>query len=94
MHMKRKAKRGAHRRGLKAQMQTNFYVNAIWDPEASVWYSESDIPGLVIEADTLDEFESLMEQLAPEMLALNAHVHNRNVQLAFRAESRRELAIA
>lgn len=47
----------------------NYYVRARRNSEASVWISESDIPGLVIEANTLAEFESLMVELAPEMLA-------------------------
>ena len=37
----------------------SYYVRAIWDPEASVWTSQSDVPGLVIEANTLTEFEAL-----------------------------------
>ncbi|MBA3810121.1 MAG: DUF1902 domain-containing protein [Caulobacteraceae bacterium] len=74
-------------------MQPSYHVRAIWDPEASVWTSQSDIPGLVIEADTLSEFESLMEDLAPQMLAANEGVHNRSVPIEFTAISRRELAV-
>jgi hypothetical protein len=35
-------------------------VRAIWDPEARVYYSESDILGLHIETKSLDEFEEVM----------------------------------
>ena len=73
-------------------MKSSYYVKAIWDPEASVWISETDIPGLVIEANTLSEFESLMVELAPEMLQANNQPHAVNVPLIFSAH--RELAIA
>lgn len=53
------------------RMKQSYFVAAIWDAETSVWCSESDIPGLVIEADTLADFEQLMNELAPEMLAAN-----------------------
>ena len=75
-------------------MQPSFYVRAIWDPEAEVWVSESDIPGLVIEAETLAEFEGLMTELAPEMLAINADIHNQQVSIDFSAASRRDVVVA
>ena len=75
-------------------MKSSYYVKALWDPEVSVWTSESDIPGLVIEAETLAEFESLMSELAPEMLAANEDIHNRSISLEFSATSRRDLAVA
>ena len=48
-----------------------FTVTAIWDDEAELWVSETDISGLVIEAATLDEFEALVFALAPEMILDN-----------------------
>ena len=72
----------------------SYYVKALWDPEASVWTSESDIPGLVIEANTLTEFESLMWELAPEMLAANEQGAGRSVEVEFSAAARREVAVA
>jgi len=48
-----------------------FYVKALWDDEAEVFYSESDIVGLHIEAATIDEFVSTMEELAPQMVVEN-----------------------
>jgi hypothetical protein len=74
-------------------MQSSYYVLAIWDPEAAVWTSETDIPGLVIEANTLAEFESLMLELAPEMLAANESVHGK-ISVQFRAQAERELQVA
>lgn len=48
-----------------------FYVKALWDDEAEVFYSESDIVGLHIEAATIDEFVSVMEEMAPQMVVEN-----------------------
>jgi hypothetical protein len=50
-------------------MAEEFYVKAIWDPEAGVWCSESNIVGLVLETATLGEFENLARHFAPELLA-------------------------
>jgi Domain of unknown function (DUF1902) len=36
-----------------------------------VFTSQSNIPGLVVEADTFEDFVSLVEALAPEMLQAN-----------------------
>jgi hypothetical protein len=56
-------------------MTETFYVKAIWDPEAEVWGSESNIRGLGLETATLAEFESLAKHFAPELLAENLNVH-------------------
>lgn len=71
-----------------------YFVKAQWDDQAKVWYSNSNIPGLVIEADTIAEFEKLMNELAPVMLAENADVHRVNVPFEFSACQKRELAVA
>ncbi len=52
-------------------MGQTFHVSAILDYEAHVFVSQSDIPGLVIEARSFDEFVSLVDQLAPTMFADN-----------------------
>ena len=75
-------------------MPAAYHVHAIWDDDAKVWCSQSNIPGLVIEADTLAEFESLMVQLAPEILAENANIHNTRVPVDFRFSGTREFAVA
>ena len=48
-----------------------FRVNAVWDPEAEVFYSQSDIEGFHIEASDLDEFEAIMMDVAPDLIVLN-----------------------
>ena len=52
-------------------MKQTFRVKAVWDAEAGVFYSESDIQGLHIEAATLDQFESIMLEVAPELIMVN-----------------------
>jgi hypothetical protein len=48
-----------------------FTVKAIWDKDAEVYFSESDISGLHIEADTLEEFESELFEYAAELIVAN-----------------------
>lgn len=52
-------------------MKRTYFVRARWDADAGVYYSESDIDGLAIEAETLDEFESAMFDIAPELILAN-----------------------
>lgn len=48
-----------------------FFVRACWDDEAKVFYAESDIEGLHIEAATLDEFEDVMMDVAVDLVVAN-----------------------
>ncbi len=48
-------------------MVQNFKNTADWDDEAKVFTSASDIPGLVVDLDTFEDFVSLVEALAPQM---------------------------
>ena len=41
-------------------IKRSYYVKALWDDEAQVFWSESDIKGLHIEPGTLAEFENLV----------------------------------
>jgi Domain of unknown function (DUF1902) len=50
---------------------TTFHVTAHWDPEANVFYSRTNIPGLVVETETFDEFVDVVHDLAPDVLAAN-----------------------
>ena len=52
-------------------MKHTFRVKAVWDADAGVYYADSDIEGLHIEAATLDEFESIMLEVAPELIMVN-----------------------
>ena len=48
-----------------------FFVKAVWDEDAGVFHSESNIIGLCIEAETIDEFRELLADLAPELILAN-----------------------
>ena len=74
--------------------QPSYYIKALWDPEAQVWISETDIPGLNIETDDLAEFERLIDDLAPEMLSDNLGIHGQDVIIHFTVADRRELRVA
>jgi len=52
-------------------MQRTFKIVAIWDDEAKVFYSESDIKGFHIETKTVDQFEELITELAIELIIEN-----------------------
>lgn len=49
----------------------NFVVKAVWDDEAKVFCSESDIVGLHIEAATIEEFEKAMHDNALGLILEN-----------------------
>jgi hypothetical protein len=76
-------------------MQRTYAVQAHWDDEATVWFSSSDILGLVVEADSLAEFERLVVELAPALLAENEGLHDTNVVVTLAVDARRlDLAVA
>ena len=52
-------------------MKRTFSVKAVWDEEAHVFYAQSDIEGLHIEATSLDEFEEIIIEEAPELIMAN-----------------------
>ena len=52
-------------------MKRTYFVEAVWDPEAKVFYSRSDIEGLHIEAATIEEFEDVMREVAVELIVEN-----------------------
>jgi hypothetical protein len=56
---------------MQSKEQSTFYVRAFWDDEAKVFVSESDIKGLHIEAETLDEFEAVLFEHARELVFEN-----------------------
>ena len=49
----------------------NFIVRAVWDESAQVFYSDSDIVGLHIEAATVEEFQLIMRENALELILEN-----------------------
>ncbi|CAA9561685.1 MAG: hypothetical protein AVDCRST_MAG86-820 [uncultured Truepera sp.] len=48
-------------------------VLALWDDEAGVWVAESEqVPGLVTEAETVEQLATKLSELIPELLELNS----------------------
>lgn len=62
-----------------------FWVKAKWDRENNVFWSESNIKGLHIEASTIDEFHQAMIELAPELIAAN---HDEQTPLVYHETER------
>ena len=52
-------------------MNRTYHVKAVWDAEAEVFFAETDIPGLHIEAATIGEFFHAVEELAPQLIVAN-----------------------
>ncbi len=49
-----------------------YTVHIEWDEEAKVWYvQESDVPGLCIEAATIERMSERLSEIIPELLAAN-----------------------
>ena len=73
-------------------MAKAFTVTAVWDPDAGVFTTKSNIPGLVVEAATFEEVVDLVRSLAPEVIAANVP----GAQAPYRVQivTRCELAVA
>lgn len=52
-------------------MKRTFFIRAIWDAEAGVFYSETDIEGLHIEAPNVDAFEEVIFDTAVDLIVAN-----------------------
>jgi hypothetical protein len=48
-----------------------FTVTALWDEEIRAFISQSDIKGLHIEAQTIEEFEEIMHEVAIDLIVAN-----------------------
>ena len=71
-----------------------YTFKVIWDPEASVWFTESEeIKGVVAEAPTLEKLHEKLLILIPEMLELN-HSISVGKTLSISLETHREFQIA
>lgn len=74
--------------------KTSFTFKVVWDPEAEVWFTESEeIKGLVAEAPTLEKLHEKLLVLIPEMLELN-HSTSPGKILPISLETHREFRIA
>jgi hypothetical protein len=73
-------------------MSRSITIDARWDPEASVWIAtSSDVPGLVVEADTWSAVIDEVRLVLPELLEASGK-RNDNLSLTCRAEEHLEIA--
>ena len=72
-------------------MGRTFTVTAHWDPAARVFTTQSDIPGLVVEAETYEELVVLVEALAPDIITTNLPQVQRPITV--KVEASRDLAV-
>jgi hypothetical protein len=49
----------------------SFYVRAVWDTEEELFFSESNIIGLHLEAPTFEAFEEALMDVAPDLIVAN-----------------------
>ena len=67
-------------------------VLAEWDEEASVWVvSSDDIPGLITEAETVEEVQKKLRVLIPELMEENGLENSENEPSAIEFTTRRRL---
>ncbi len=71
-----------------------YTVRADWDAEAKVWMATSeDVPGLTVEAETLDALVEEVKHVVPELLELNCGLHG-PADISLVVTSRREERVA
>ena len=57
----------------------HFDITLAWDRANAVWFVEqSDLPGLCVEAPTLDAMRDIIHDLAPDLLETNVPVKQRD----------------
>ena len=72
-----------------------YEVRAHWDAEAGVWWAESDdVPGLVAEAETLEQLVAELRSLVPELLETNEGHRPDRIPLRVVADRTEELSAA
>ena len=72
-------------------MDNKIQVKAFWDSEARVWVAESDdVPGLVTEADTMEQLIDKLHILIPELLQENEMLNVERREISFDLYSERK----
>ncbi|WP_022846336.1 DUF1902 domain-containing protein [Desulfurobacterium sp. TC5-1] len=60
-------------------------VKAVWDKDAQVWVAIGEnVPGLVTEADTLEQLIEKLKVMIPELLEANRLLPNNKEEIHFR----------
>ena len=58
--------------GVMEEGMKQYFVRADWDDEAKCWYvSDTNVPGLCAEGDTLESFQKEVFELVPTLIELN-----------------------
>ena len=61
-------------------MEKEIQIKAFWDSEAEVWVAQSsDVPGLVTEAETMEQLISKLQTMIPELLQANGMLDHENI---------------
>jgi hypothetical protein len=72
-------------------MSRDINIQARWDGEASVWIAtSSDVPGLVVEADSWPSMIEEVKLTLPDLLEVAGSPHD-NLSLTFKAEEHLDL---
>jgi hypothetical protein len=73
-------------------MSREISIQARWDGEASVWIAtSSDVPGLVIEAETWPRMIEEVRLILPDLMELSG-LAGENLSLTFKAEEHLDVA--
>jgi hypothetical protein len=73
-------------------MSHDINIQARWDGEASVWIAtSSDVPGLVVEADTWAAMIEEVRLILPDLMKLSGRA-GEDLSLTFKAEEHLDLA--
>ncbi|HEY5107350.1 MAG TPA: DUF1902 domain-containing protein [Caulobacteraceae bacterium] len=75
-------------------MSKGYVIEAIWDAEAGVYFAKSNLPGLNIEAATVQEFVAIVQDVAPDLIAANAPATNRRKEKPRTVRFEADLAFA
>jgi hypothetical protein len=64
-----------------------FKILAHWDPDAGVWWAESDdIRGVVGEAETVEQLFDDLKQTVPDLLRMNHNMGPQSVEIQLLAD--------
>jgi predicted RNase H-like HicB family nuclease len=67
-------------------MGNEYTIFLAWDGEAGVWFCTSeDIPGLILESNSVEALMERVKLAAPELLEMSG-AESRNIRLTFKAE--------
>ena len=70
----------------KTNLIPEYIIDLIWDDDAAFWTATSeDIPGLVLESDSVDALIERVRFAAPELLDLNG-TNKKTLSMCFRSE--------